>query len=118
MFEVEAEQIKIELAVKQGGETHRLTHNLRQPTTSEWKEYDRRQATTGRHMKITAHIIDSREWLYNKLVKSVEGYTCKGQDIMDVTDWQAKVPVLHKSEVISRLGEIEDIEPGEELKNG
>ncbi len=107
-FELDLDQTEVVLTAPQGGVSYKLKHILRQPTSYEWKEYDRRSASLHRGKAgLENNILEAREWLYNKVVQRLEGYTFQGGALSpDTPNWKDKVPVLHKSQVIGRLGEV------------
>jgi hypothetical protein len=121
-FRVGLAERRVELEVDQDGRQHLLVHVLRQPTTDDWIEFDKNSSEyklKGRKSRFETKVLKARVVLYNKLIKSVEGYWDEELDkplTTEIPDWKEKIPALHKSEIINEFGEVSVVE-GEGEKN-
>jgi len=119
-FEVKIDVLPVKIVARHPatGEECVLVHHVREPLTSEWVEYHRRDAGAEikrNRLKWEPKTLEAAEWLYDKIVKKTEGYTKDGVDIMISDDFRSLVPVLHKQTVVRRFGEIWEDE--EQTKN-
>lgn len=110
-FEVQLETIPIKIIAKHPatGEECTLIHHIKEPATSEWKEYNRRDSGTEikrNKIKWETKNLEAAEWLYDRLIQKVEGYTKNGVDIMTLEDFKSLVPIIHKQVIIRNFGEV------------
>ena len=121
-FDLSVDEDVISLVDYQHGEEFQLKHYVRRPTTSEYKEYRRKISEFKggfRRFKWEDRGAEAAEWLYEKIIQRVEGYTFKGKNIMSVTkeeleelgnkrgekytSWKSLIPIRHKIFVIDKV---------------
>ncbi len=109
-FDVGVQEIIVPLKAKQGEAMVRLVHVLRPASSSELKEYNRLQSETEikrRKVKFKGSSLDAAEYLWNKTIRRIEGYSFNGKPLMEEENWQAMVPLMHKETAIREaFGEV------------
>lgn len=117
-YRVGLKERKVVLLATQDGTEYKLTHVLKQPTTSNWIDYNRQVSNVdykGRKTKIETNVLGARIWLYDELIVRADGYFDDetGKPVTpELPAWSDKIPALHKSEVINTFGEFS---AGEEM---
>jgi len=119
-FLVDIDEARIVLVAEQNGQEYRLAHILRQPTSSEWKEFDRKLSkiiSRGRKVTTENSPLQAKEWLYNLLIQRVEGYlSSAGKELQDISGWKEKIPVTHKQQVVDYFDRVY-VQEGDAEKN-
>ena len=119
-FRVGLAERRVELVASQDGQEFHLVHILRQPTTQEWIDYDRKISEIkfrGRKTKYQSCVLQTRIQLYDKLVIHAEGYWDEKNNsplTSDTPNWQGQIPPMHKSEVIGTFGDVSPLDEEEE----
>jgi len=92
-----------------------VTHVFRDISQEELLEFERKLPRTElrRNKLITkGSAMKAKLDLWAKLIKKVEGYVYKGRDLVELSDWKAKVPPQHRVQAIDSMYEM--IVPDEE----
>lgn len=118
-FDVGIDKQEIVIDAVSGGETFKLAHVVKTPTTKQWIEYSRRLSSIkkGKRGKVSIEIgtLTAAIWLYDEIAIEAKGYSDKGKALGE--DWKDKIPVIHKREVIDCFGEVCAHEEEETEKN-
>ena len=97
-------QVRVELAIRSGGEKYSLVHQFRPPTAEDKKLFwaTMGAAPTGDGPERNLSYLNAQESLYDKCILSVEGYELPS-GAEDRESWLGAVPVEHKFWAVEKL---------------
>lgn len=107
-YKVGRKEARTIIQAKQDGMTFSLTHIHSEPKTEQLKEYQRLNALAaisdgGGIYKYG----DAEEKLWEEIIIKVEGYQDEeGNDLMQLDNWKALIPLTHKIAVINQTGNV------------
>jgi hypothetical protein len=106
MFDLSVKEVFFRVVEERGGKRITVVHYFRSPTSEDWFSYfggvNRLGLSKGRDtVEFSAAAQERDVELWETLVTKVEGYVVAGQNLMEFSDWKAKVPIPHKLNAIS-----------------
>ncbi len=122
-YNLDIDEVRVKIVAQQGSVEHEVVHVLRVPESDEVKEFLRRQSKStvrGSKVKVETDTVGAAEWLWGKLVQSIEGYSFGGKAATITTvspDWPrvaAKIPPTHKQRAVESVMGTADISEDDE----
>jgi hypothetical protein len=109
---------RVEFEVRQGNRSEKVAHVFAEVSEADLVKYRRKALDFKRRGKQVENKGSSDAaaiWLWDKCIKSVEGYQAgDGADLMTREDWKKRVPPVHKVTAVELLYQVEEVDAAED----